>query len=164
MKRRMPGISSASTPECEFRFNLDSENQDPNLVTPSINKFKSMKSAIKSSEENKTLVDDPFQDNKVPSLRSTISAKNLFAGRPILNQITEFCNELKKLATRARERENAENLSHIESEEVVEKAPSPVQALAESGRREKERKPLLEVGKAEKPEGICAQGKQQRKK
>ena len=125
-----------------------------------------MKEAIKSSEEKKKLVDndDTLEDHKVPSLRSTLSAKNLFAGRPILNQITEFCNELKKLAIRAKERENAENLSPKESEEVVEKTPCSVQALAESDQKEKERKPLLEVSKTERLEGMSVKGKQQRKK
>ncbi|MCH86512.1 hypothetical protein A2U01_0007370, partial [Trifolium medium] len=83
-----------------------------------------------------------------------LSAKNLFSRRPILNQITEFCNELKKLALRAREREDAENLNPIESKEEVvvhEKTP-PVKALAE-------RKPLLEMGKAERSEGMCIKGK-----
>ncbi|KAK7243580.1 hypothetical protein RIF29_38385 [Crotalaria pallida] len=167
MKRRVQALSSASPPDCEFGFKLDSENQDPNLFTTPINQFKSKKLAIKSSEEKKEPVEnDSFQDNKVPSLRSTstLSAKNLFAGRPILNQITEFCNELKKLATRAREREIAENLKPLESEEVAEKTPSPVKALAESNRREKERKPLLDVAKVERPEGLCVKGKQQIKK
>lgn len=167
----MPALSSASSPQVDkFRFNQDSENQNPNLFTPPINPLKSMKAAIKSSEEKKKLVVDDddtlVQDNMVPSLRSTLSAKNLFSRRPILNQITEFCNELKKLATRARERENAENLSPIESEEVVQEktTPPPVQALAESDRREKERKPLVEVGKAERLEGIGVKGKPLRKK
>jgi hypothetical protein len=117
-----------------------------------------MKSLIKSSEEKKKkLVDETLQDDNnkvVPSLKSTLSAKNLFSKRPILNQITEFCNELKKLALRAREREDAENLNPVESKEEVvvhEKTP-PVKALAE-------RKPLLEMGKAERSEGMCVKGK-----
>lgn len=160
----MPALSSASPSDGKSRFNQDSENQNPNLFSPPVNPFKSMKAAIKSSEEKKRTVDDTFQNNKVPSLRSTLSTKNLFAGRPILNQITEFCTELKKLAMRARESENAENSSPVKSEEVVEKTSSPVQALAESDRREKEKKPLLEVGKAERLEGIGVKGKLQRKK
>ncbi|XP_027344199.1 uncharacterized protein LOC113856543 [Abrus precatorius] len=165
IKRRVPALSSASPQGDKFRFNQDSENQNPNLFTPTINPLKPMKATIKSSEEKKKLADDTFQDHKVvPSLRSTLSAKNLFAGRPILNQITEFCNELKKLAIRARERENSENLSPAVSEEVVERTPCSVQASAESEIKEKERKPLLEVSKAERlEEGSCVKGKQQRK-
>ncbi|CAJ1958841.1 unnamed protein product [Sphenostylis stenocarpa] len=162
IKRRMPALSSASPKADKFRFNQDSENQDPNLFTPP-SKLNPVKEAIKSSEEKKKVVDDTFGDHKVPSLRSTLSAKNLFAGRPILNQITEFCNELKKLAIRARERENAENLSPKESVEVVENIPCSVQPLTESDTNEKERKPMLEVSKAERSEGTCVKGKQQRK-
>ncbi|XP_014500251.1 uncharacterized protein LOC106761236 [Vigna radiata var. radiata] len=169
IKRRMPAVSSASPKADKFRFNQDSENQDPNVFTPPTSKINLMKEAIKSSEEKKNLVDDTFEDHKVPSLRSTLSAKNLFAGRPILNQITEFCNELKKLAIRARERENAENSTPKESEakeseEVVEKTLCSVQPLAQSDKKKTERKPLLEVSKAERLEGMCVKGKQQRKK
>ncbi|XP_061353110.1 uncharacterized protein LOC133297817 isoform X2 [Gastrolobium bilobum] len=165
IKRRVPALSSASPQDDTSRFNQDSENHNPNLFTPPIKPLQPIKEAIKSSEEKKRLVDDNFHDNKVPSLRSTLSTKNLFAGRPILNQITEFCNELKRMATRPRERDNAENLSPIESEAVMEKTPhSLVQALAESHRREKERKPLLVVCKAERLEDMCVKGKQQRKK
>ncbi|BAT93329.1 uncharacterized protein HKW66_Vig0206560 [Vigna angularis] len=164
IKRRMPAVSSASPKADKFRFNQDSENQDPNVFTPPTSKINPMKEAIKSSEEKKILVDDTFEDHKVPSLRSTLSAKNLFAGRPILNQITEFCNELRKLAIRARERENAENSTPKESEEVVEKTPCSVQPLAHSDKKETERKPLLEVSKAERLEEMCVKGKQQRKK
>ncbi|KAK7323482.1 hypothetical protein VNO77_26956 [Canavalia gladiata] len=165
IKRRVPPLSSASPQGDKFRFNQDSENQNPNLCTPTIKPLKPMKATIKSSEEKKPVDDDTLQDQKVvPLLRSTLSAKNLFAGRPILNQITEFCNELKKLAIRARERENAENLSSMESEEIVEKTPFSVQALAESEKKEKGRKPLLEVTKAERLEGMCVKGKQHIKK
>ncbi|CAJ2639171.1 unnamed protein product [Trifolium pratense] len=153
IKRRVPPLSSSSPQDDKFRFNLDMENQNPNLVTP---QFKSMKSLIKSSEEKKKLVDETLQDNNkaVPSLKSTLSAKNLFSRRPILNQITEFCNELKRLALRAREREDAENLNPIESKEeiVVHEKTPPVKTLAE-------RKPLLEMGKAERSEGMCIKGK-----
>ncbi|KAG4399017.1 hypothetical protein AAZX31_08G153600 [Glycine max] len=156
IKRRVPAL-----------FNQESENQNPNLFTPPpTTKVNPLKEAIKSTEEKKKVVDndDTFVDHKAPSLRSTLSTKNLFAGRPILNQITEFCNELKKLAIRAKERENAENLIPKESEEVVEKTSCSIQALAESDTKEKERKPLLEVSKAERIEGMCVKGKQQRKK
>ncbi|KAF5464695.1 hypothetical protein F2P56_014752 [Juglans regia] len=70
-------------------------------------------------------------------------------GRDILNQITEICNELKRMATRARERENIESLSvdkrHVGVEEKEVKESFEV--LGEVNGREKERKPLLEVGK-----------------
>ncbi|XP_028776963.1 uncharacterized protein LOC114733636 [Neltuma alba] len=166
LKRRVPPLSSAS-PDGKLKFNQDSENQNPNLVTPPSNLFKSMKASIKSSEEKKKLIHDTSQNSKVPSLRSTLSAKNLFAGRPILSQITEFCNELKKLATRATERENDENMSEVKSEEGEENqktktGPPPVQPLEQSVKEEKERKPLLEVTK--KSEESSNKPKLQRKK
>ncbi|CAI8596172.1 unnamed protein product [Vicia faba] len=157
LKRRVPPISSSSPQEDKFRFNIDSENQNPNLVTP---QFKSTKALIKSSDEKKKLVDDTLQDNTaVPSLKSTLSAKNLFSRRPILNQITEFCNELKRMAIRARERENTENLNINESKEeaVVQEKTPPAKTLAE-------RKPLLEMDKVERLEGTCVKGKLNRKK
>lgn len=150
IKRRVPPLSSSSLQDDKFRFKQDIENQNPNLFTPPM---KSLKAEVKSSEEKKKLVDDTFQENTAgPSLKSTLSAKNLFSRRPILNQITDFCNELKKMALRARERENAEILNHVESKEevvVLEKTPT-VKSSAESDRREKERKPLLVVSKAER--------------
>ncbi|KAK4253714.1 hypothetical protein QN277_010354 [Acacia crassicarpa] len=154
LKRRVPTLSSAS-PDGKLKFNHhNSENQDPDLVTPpSSSLFKSMKASIKSSEEKKKFIDDTSQHNKVPSLRSTLSAKNLFAGRPILSQITEFCNELKKLATRPKERENVENKSEVKSEEGEENqkgktgSPAVVQPLEQSVKEENERKPFLELNK-----------------
>ncbi|KAI5410395.1 hypothetical protein KIW84_055776 [Lathyrus oleraceus] len=157
LKRRVPPISSSSPQDDKFRFNIDSENQNPNLVTPQL---KSTKAFIKSSDEKKKPVDDTLQENTVvPSLKSTLSAKNLFSRRPILNQITEFCNELKRLAIRARERENTENLNPIESKEevVVHEQTPPVKAVAE-------RKPLLEMSKVERLEGMSVKGKLNRKK
>ncbi|CAK8570839.1 unnamed protein product [Lathyrus sativus] len=157
LKRRVPLISSSSPQDDKFRFNIDSENQNPNLATPQL---KSTKAMIKSSDEKKKPVDDALQDNTAgTSLKSTLSAKNLFSRRPILNQITEFCNELKRLAIRARERENTENLKPIESKEEVvvhEKTP-PVKALTE-------RKPQHEMGKVERLDGTGVKGKLNRKK
>ena len=78
--------------------------------------------------------------------------------------LTRIQIDNKRNYRRAKERENAENLSPKESEEVVEKTPCSVQALAESDQKEKERKPLLEVSKTERLEGMSVKGKQQRKK
>lgn len=104
----------------------DGENQNPNLLTPPNYKSKSMKEAIKSSAEKKTM-DESYlkkkkkKSEKSRSLRSTLSARNLFAGGDILGKVTEFCNELKKLAMRSKDdRENVEehlvennNLNHV---------------------------------------------------
>ncbi|KAM0036337.1 hypothetical protein Hdeb2414_s0014g00425211 [Helianthus debilis subsp. tardiflorus] len=114
----------------------DSENQDPNFTTPPTHKSKSLKEMIKSSSE-KNPVSSPTEGTARPRLlKSTLSAHNLFAGRDILNQVTEFCNELKRLATRTKE----------DKQEVG--------TLMES---KSERKPLLEV-KKDKFEEIQKQG------
>ncbi|KAF3773133.1 hypothetical protein EJ110_NYTH56062 [Nymphaea thermarum] len=49
-------------------------------------------------KERKSEKPEPETPSKAPPLRSTHSARNLFAGRDILSQISEFCTELKKLA------------------------------------------------------------------
>ncbi|KAK8639870.1 hypothetical protein V6N13_138236 [Hibiscus sabdariffa] len=110
----------------------DSENQNPNMSTPPPTQLaKSLKEAIKSSGERKKpmVTDDISQSptDEIRRLKSTLSTRNLFAGRDILSHITEFCNELKKLATRARERETEEEMGE-----------GKIQA--------EERKPLLELG------------------
>ncbi|KAK8505057.1 hypothetical protein V6N13_140054 [Hibiscus sabdariffa] len=117
----------------------DCENQNPNLSTPPPNQHaKSLKAVIKSSSERKKpMVTEDIpqpqpQSDEMRRLKSTLSTRNLFAGRDILSHISDFCNELKKLATRARERETEEM---IQAEEAVV---------------ENERKPLVELGQ-EKP-------------
>ncbi|KAJ9558373.1 hypothetical protein OSB04_012987 [Centaurea solstitialis] len=78
----------------------DNENQNPNLLTPVDHP------AVKLSPQKKRTDNGASSVSKEPQrrLKSTFSARNLFAGNNILNQITEFCNELKRLATRKKER------------------------------------------------------------
>lgn len=158
MKRRgltQSSVSSTSNP----KFNEDSENQNPNLSTPPIRQAKSTKATIKSSTEKKKITDDVSQNNEAPTLKSTLSSRNLFVGRDILNQITEFCNELKRMATRTRERENIEGLS------VEKQVKESFEVLGQVNGREKERKPLLEVVGKEKSLGMGnAKEKQRRMK
>lgn len=61
-----------------------------------------------------------------------------------MNHITEFCNELKRLATRATERENVEK---SDGKKPERKECDDGSNLGEMDEREKERKPLLEVSK-----------------
>ena len=134
------------------KFNEDSENQNPNLSTPPVHPAKSTKTAIKSSTEKKKMANDMPQKNELPRLKSTLSARNLFAGRDILNQITEFCNELKRMATRTRERETVERLIVEKSNVVVEEKEAKegsceVLGEVKEKEKEKERKTLLEVDK-----------------
>lgn len=127
----------------------DAENQDPNFSTPLQNKAKLGKGTFKSST-NKKQESDGYE--RAPKLRSTLSARNLFSGTDLLSKVSEFCNELKRLATRAHERESAGNVG--ENVVVVND-------------KEKERKPLLEARK-EKSEvaetGSNSKGRLRRKK
>lgn len=99
----------------------------------------------KSSSEKKKQIEPRLQKVETPKLKSTLSARNLFAGRDILHQISEFCHELKKLATRVKEREDAEKLNQKKSPPTM----LAVKEVVSEGPKEKEmeRKPLLEVGK-----------------
>ncbi|KAJ9685721.1 hypothetical protein PVL29_017668 [Vitis rotundifolia] len=126
-------------------FTEDGENQNPNFSTPPHHQPKSMKT--KSSSEKKKQIKPGAQKDETPRLKSTLSARNLFAGRDILNQISEFCHELKKLATRAREEENEEKVN-LKKSPVGTKKPVVKEVTSEGlNDKERERKPLLEVGK-----------------
>ncbi|XP_042000571.1 uncharacterized protein LOC121750159 isoform X1 [Salvia splendens] len=105
----------------------NAENQDPNFSTPVQYKAWFGKAATKSSANRK---EDSYANEGAPKLRSTLSARNLFSGTDLLSKVSEFCNELKKLTTRAQDKESDEN--HAEERIMSE--------------REKERKPLLETG------------------
>ncbi|KAI9168828.1 hypothetical protein LWI28_002539 [Acer negundo] len=167
LKRRGQNQSSFSSNE-KSKFNEDGENQNPNSPTPNNHQVKSLKEAMKSSSEKNKLINGTSQndDQVLPRLKSTLSARNLFAGRDILGHITDFCNELKKLASRAREREeNVEKKSEVgvKKEEVVATvSESCCEFLGELDLKEKEsRKPLLDVEK-EKSESIEKQRKNKR--
>lgn len=93
------------------KFREDVENQDPNTNSAASNQAVPMKVAkegIKSSAEKgaKVMVNEERERQPVRRLRSTMSARNLFSGKDILGQISEFCNEIKKLAV-GREKSSA---------------------------------------------------------
>ncbi|XP_031377301.1 uncharacterized protein LOC116192793 [Punica granatum] len=149
-RRRGLAHSPTQSSNCVHRSE-DSENQNPNLSTPVNQHIRSLKAAIKSSSEKKKPFDEPPRANEAPRLKSTLSARNLFAGRNILNHITEFVGELKKLALRAREREeNVEKLNVENDRADLEEGTAELLLEGMTGEekeKEKERKPLLEVGK-----------------
>lgn len=117
--------------------NQDTENQNPNLATPPSQQAKSWRAAIKSTSVKK-------MNKETPRLKSTQSARNLFSGRDILGHISEFCYELKRLATRVTEREDSGKSEVKESHQVgVINEPYSAHDLE----LKKERKPLLEVSK-----------------
>ncbi|CAK7330799.1 unnamed protein product [Dovyalis caffra] len=167
LKRR--GQSQSSFTSCDYKakFNEDSENRNPNLSTPTIH-HKSMKEMIKSSSEKNKRIDDVPQTSEAPRLKSTLSARNLFAGKDILVHITEFCNELKKIATRAREKEslNEKESQMREKKDVLAVNEGSGEVLGELIAKEKEKKPLLEKDReqSEGNENGSAKEKQRRKK
>lgn len=113
--------------------------------------------------EKKKAKDDASQTNAFPKLKSTLSARNLFAGRDLLNQITEFCSELKKLATRGKDK-GCTDSKFNGTKDVTSSKEKPCKVLGELVGDEKERKPLLEISK-EKSDGVensCSKGKQRR--
>ncbi|RXH76662.1 hypothetical protein DVH24_019550 [Malus domestica] len=82
----------------------ESENKNPNisLLIPHC-KTKSRKCAVNASSEKKEQVNessfhDSTKNHRKSQLKCTFSASNFLSGHEILNQITEFCTELKKLA------------------------------------------------------------------
>ncbi|KAI3984355.1 hypothetical protein MKX01_011309 [Papaver californicum] len=105
----------------------DFENQNPNLSTPPPRN--PLKAVFKSSaEKNKcnkqqlgTSPAESSQERRNPQLKTTLSARSLFSGKEILSQITELCGELKKLATRATEKEGCEKSNEKKTVLVNEK-------------------------------------------
>ncbi|GKV27500.1 hypothetical protein SLEP1_g36669 [Rubroshorea leprosula] len=152
VKRRGLRHSPNNISHIHPKFSEDSENQNPSLSTPpnqQANFFKAAAAgAIKSSSEKKKqlLVDDnKSESEEVGGLKSTLSARNLFGSRDIFNHITEFCNELKKLATRVRERENEEKTAVVVKEPPP---PPPRKILGEITEMEVSEKKLLVDGNA----------------
>ncbi|KAK6143150.1 hypothetical protein DH2020_023498 [Rehmannia glutinosa] len=121
----------------------DGENHNPNFSTPLNHKAKFGKEAIKSSNEKKQINDTIKKNERTPKLRSTLSARNLFSGGDILDKVAEFCNDLKKLATRARDKENAEDVD-VKKQGAQDHVDENLGVLND---KEKERKPLLEMSK-----------------
>ncbi|XP_016432965.1 uncharacterized protein LOC107759515 [Nicotiana tabacum] len=125
----------------------DSENQNPNFATPPRFRTKLMKQTFKSSAEKKP-VDDNIslqKEQQIPKLRSTLSARNLFAGGDLLNKVTDFCNELKKLVTiRTKEKENGAN-ENLETSPLMGNKQKAKDCIVDDEQRE--RKPLFEMTK-----------------
>ena len=117
----------------------NNENQNPNFSTPQNHTAKAVftKAEIKSSTEKNPMAEDERQNNN-----GAAPSRNLFAGRDILNQITEFCNEIKRMAIRVREGEDNKQLA-------VEKCVEKEVPLKDSV---KERKPFGELS-VEKSDG-----------
>ncbi|KAF9593255.1 hypothetical protein IFM89_021011 [Coptis chinensis] len=119
------------------RVQEDQENENPNLSTPSKNKN------MKLTEKKKVLEKSPLdliQEERKGKLKSTLSASNLFAGREIFNQITEFCHELKKMVMKRKEGESSKTLYERENSEESLEDVKKLEAVEEN-------RPLLKVEK-----------------
>ncbi|XP_010906761.1 uncharacterized protein [Elaeis guineensis] len=131
------------------KFRDEGENQKPNISTPpppTGSQFgapkggKTIKEMIKSSAEKKVEEErEEWQQQKKPQprLKSTLSARNLFSGKDILSQISEFCQELKKLAGRS-ERPDAQEEANKEVKKVSESAPEEKVENREEGKTDRD--------------------------
>ncbi|KAI3445018.1 hypothetical protein Pfo_001683 [Paulownia fortunei] len=158
-----------ASPNNDTKYNSvleDGENHDPNYFsTPRNHNAKARKEVLESSTEKKQIKDTIMRKEQTPKLKMTLSARNLFSGGDLLNKVAEFCNDMKKLATRARERENSENVNGNDAEKQ-EGSDDMDDNSVDLNDKEKERKPLLELrkGKSEVMETAGSKGKQRRKK
>ncbi|KAL5538751.1 hypothetical protein UlMin_044425 [Ulmus minor] len=116
----------------------NTENRNPNFIPPiPSGKPRTQKPATALRTDKKKQVENPSENStkpgRMPRLKQTFSAGNLFAGKEILNQITEFCSGLKKFARRGSKSKkwSSEKGSGVALNELKERI------------REKERRPLL---------------------
>ncbi|GAB2218821.1 hypothetical protein Drorol1_Dr00002053 [Drosera rotundifolia] len=89
-----------------------------------------------------------LRSNEKPRLKSTLSVMDLFGGREIISKVSEFCNELKRMARRAKQEDAGANLLNIKSGSATELLKNDVMVLAEKLDEEvKVCGPLIEVGR-----------------
>lgn len=122
--------------------NEDSENKNPNVSAPiPYGRTKPRRASTKPSTEKKKQRDDSSENSwkheHKPQLRSTFSARNLLGRREILNQITDFCSEIKKLG-RTSWKKGATEKEHVVLGELKERV------------RDRERMPLLVIKEGER--------------
>ncbi|XP_019444097.1 PREDICTED: uncharacterized protein LOC109348239 isoform X2 [Lupinus angustifolius] len=90
-------------PNCSGNSNEENENKNPNFSSSNPNFSSSNPKGITTNPKKPLM----RSESKIPKhpvkndrkLKSTFSAQNLLGGRDILNQITGFCSELKRLAS-----------------------------------------------------------------
>ncbi|RXH71659.1 hypothetical protein DVH24_025160 [Malus domestica] len=81
-------------------FKEDGENQNPNLSTPPMNQAKAMKATIKSSTEKKQPIESTTPNNEVlPKLRSTLSARNIMLGPNYDEEINKTLVSVERLSS-----------------------------------------------------------------
>ncbi|CAN7135621.1 unnamed protein product, partial [Brassica rapa subsp. narinosa] len=132
---KTPGVTERSQSRIRgHALSEDSENQNPNLATPppSQQGNKSWRAALQSTSVKKMSTETPKK------LKSTQSARNLFSGRDILGHISEFCYELKRLATRGKDRKPLLEVSK-DKEKVHESTDAKGSSTFKHSRRRKKR-------------------------
>uniref|UniRef100_M4EXC0 Uncharacterized protein n=1 Tax=Brassica campestris TaxID=3711 RepID=M4EXC0_BRACM len=131
---KTPGVTERSQRIRGHALSEDSENQNPNLATPppSQQGNKSWRAALQSTSVKKMSTETPKK------LKSTQSARNLFSGRDILGHISEFCYELKRLATRGKDRKPLLEVSK-DKEKVHESTDAKGSSTFKHSRRRKKR-------------------------
>ncbi|KAJ7972242.1 Polyadenylate-binding protein RBP47B [Quillaja saponaria] len=121
----------------------DSENRNPNFSSPiPSGRTNPKKQTMKASNKNIQKLDGSLENStnydRKPRLKNTFSARNLFTGREILNQITEFCSEMKKLAVKNSKRETVEKVSEVK-DALAEREKMPLLLVKEEGKALTER-------------------------
>ncbi|XP_062115178.1 uncharacterized protein LOC133829471 [Humulus lupulus] len=76
------------------KFEENSENSNPNISHP----LPFGKWNVKKNKQEENLPENSSKAKGTPGLKSTFSARDLFGGRDLMNQITELCSEIKKFA------------------------------------------------------------------
>ncbi|KAK2363351.1 hypothetical protein QL285_088344 [Trifolium repens] len=132
-------------PSCSRNMDEDIENKNPNFSAKKIDggSKKLKKPLLRQDTKRENLKEMNgseechVRSNGKSRLKSTFSAQNLLGGREILSQITGFCSELKRLATRKGCTKKG-NEKGANSNGVLEE-------LKEKTKGSKERVPLLAV-------------------
>lgn len=78
----------------------DTENKNPNFTATNFDGGTTNKLKKPLLEERNDSKECDVRSDRRSKLKSTFSAQNLLGGREIMSQITGFCSELKRLATR----------------------------------------------------------------
>ncbi|GAU36920.1 hypothetical protein TSUD_331930, partial [Trifolium subterraneum] len=128
-------------PSCSRNMDEDIENKNPNFSAKNLEGgSKKLKKPLLRQESKRDSLKEmngskecPMRSNGKSRLKSTFSAQNLLGGREILSQITGFCSELKRLATRKGSSKKGANSNGV------------LEEMKEKTKGSKERVPLLVV-------------------
>ncbi|CAN6440124.1 unnamed protein product [Victoria cruziana] len=122
-------VNSARKGKCTNELKVEKQDRRQNL-------FQRPAAVMKERKLGKPEPETPTKGP--PPLRSVHSARNLFAGRDILNQISEFCTELKKLALNT---ETAKSITAAKERLVKENKRDGTEAASSTDENQR-KKPL----------------------